>query len=884
MNSLLAEKNFVKKIQFNNENYNILSLKKLALYFDFNLTELPLTIKYMLEFTLKNYVNKKIGTSTFTKIVNSLINQEDLVDIPIYPTRILLEDNAGTPLLIDLASIKDELKRRGINKDVSPKVKTTLVIDHGMQTDFFGTSDALKLNVKNDLKRNIERYHFLNWCKENFDNLHIFPPNSGISHQINLEYLSEIVNQEYMHDEKYLVSECWIGSDSHTPMVNSLGVYGWGAGGFEVESAILGEPTMFRIPNIIGVEMVGEIKPGITSTDIALYLTEKLRSENITNMNLEFFGEGLASLQLADRATLANMAPEYGANTAMFPIDEKTYDYLRLTGREEGRIELIKRFIGEQDFKNNSSAKKYFRKIIKFDLGKILPCISGPSSPDQKIVVNNLKRELKKYRFQNNVKDNVDSKNKSKIIDGSILISAITSCTNTSNPYNIISAALLARNAVLKGLKVPSFTKTSFSPGSRIVKEYLIEADLLKYMNDLGFNIVGFGCSACGGSGGDIKHDIIQEVEKRNIKATSIISGNRNFAGRVHPKINYNFLASPLLVVAYTLVGNMNTNIYEEKIGIDPSGNDVYFKDIYPDPREIETVIKKFIKPTLFIKEYETKLLNDKFWSSLEYENNGNFKWNEESTYIRPSPFVNSEIRNIKIKNQYIVQNARALLFLGDNINTDHISPAGVIEKNSPAGKYLTDKGVKEYNFNTYGSRRGNHEVMVRGTFSSKFLENKLVRNITGGYTKFLPTNEQGTVYEVAEKYRKQNTDLIIIAGNNYGVGSSRDWAAKGVRMLGVSAIVAKSFERIHRRNLISAGILPLALDIDIPDELQLDGTEHFSLKINNKINIKSELSLEVYKNKLLFKLPVTAQIFTQEELNYFDSGGLIQYLIKKEV
>lgn len=784
------------------------------------------------------------------------ITQEDLdavlswkvgSEISFMPTRVILQDYTGVPLLVDLAEMRSELARRGLNPEkVNPVIQTDLVIDHSIQVDYYGTSYALSLNMKKEFERNEERYRFLKWAQQSFKNLRIVPPGKGIIHQINLEYLSKVIND---NNEPEVV----IGTDSHTTMIGGLGILGWGVGGLEAEAVMLGEPYDSVVPEVIGVRLEGEIREGVTPTDVVLYITELLRKKGVVGKYVEFFGSSLSKLTVQDRATIANMAPEYGATVGYFPIDDQTVKYLNSTGRDGDRVKKIATELGI--FYNEKEEVKY-TDVVEVDLKEIEPSIAGPRNPDERIKFGTLKIERKK---------------KGRVIqDGDVVLAAITSCTNTSNPTVMLGAGILAKKAVELGLRTKPYVKTSLAPGSPVVVRYLKDAGLLPYLQALGFHVVGFGCTTCIGNAGPLIKEVEDDIKTYGVEAYAVISGNRNFEGRINPLLKGTFLASPILVVAYAIAGRIDIN-YEEPIAFDPNGKPVYLKDIWPTLEEINSYMNLAMNPEYYISQYSTIFKGDENWEKLSVTPSPVYSW-PESTYIVEPPWFKEENKELEIKK------ARILLLLGDKITTDHISPAGPIPPDSEAGKYLLSLGVKE--LNTYGARRGNHEVMLRGGFSNPKLRNYLV-NREGGYTIHFPDRREGTVYEVAMQYKKEGVPLVVIAGKQYGSGSSRDWAAKVTALLGIRAVLAESFERIHRSNLVAMGVLPI--EIEDWRKLGIKGDELVSIELEElRPGGRVKIIFENEERKL--ETIGILRVNTKTEIEYLKSGGILKYVLEKMI
>lgn len=807
-----------------------------------NLENLPYSLRILAINISKNIDEENITQEDLDAILNWKVGK----DFAFRPTRVIMQDYTGVPLLVDLAAMRSEMKRRG--KDplkVNPIIQSDLVIDHSVQVDYYGTSYSLEMNMKKEFERNAERYRFLKWAQKSFKNLRIVPPGKGIIHQINLEYLSKVIVDGQ--------PEIVIGTDSHTTMINGLGVLGWGVGGLEAEAVMLGEPYYAVVPEVIGVRLEGEIREGVTPTDVVLYITELLRKKGVVGKYVEFFGPSLSKLSVPDRATIANMAPEYGATVGYFPIDQQTVKYLNATGRDGDYVEKMAR-----ELNIFYKEEPRYTDVIYVNLGEIEPSIAGPKNPDERVPFGSIKVERKK---------------RGKVIeDGDVVLAAITSCTNTSNPTNMIGAGLLSKKAVELGLRSKPYIKTSLAPGSPVVVKYLKEAGLLPYLEALGFHVVGFGCTTCIGNAGPLPKQVEEDIKNNGVRAYAVISGNRNYEGRINPLLDGTYLASPILVVAYAISGRIDMN-YNEPIAIDPNGKPVYLKDIWPSLSEIAEYMNLAMNPEFYIQQYATIFQGDKNWELLDVTSSETYDW-PESTYIVEPPWF-KEKKEIKDLNIY---KARILLLLGDKITTDHISPAGPIDPASDAGKYLISLGVKEQDLNTFGARRGNHEVMIRGGFSNPKLKNYLVNKL-GGYTVHFPDRIEGTVYEIAMRYKKEGVPLVIVAGKQYGSGSSRDWAAKVTALLGVRAVLAESFERIHRSNLVAIGVAP----IEIPNwkELGIKGDEEITIifeKLEPKSSVKIVIEGKDYKKEIEGRLRAD----TKAEIKYLLYGGILNYVLEK--
>ena len=855
---------FKDQLELSGTQYSIFDISKT------NITHLPYSLRVLLENYVRN--NKNISDDVIKKFQSWDGSVEDQTEITFYPSRVIMQDFTGVPAVVDLASMRDAVK--ALNGDpslINPQCQTDLVIDHSVMVDHYGTADSKDLNTQLEYKRNIERYRLLKWGQGAFKNLRIVPPNNGIIHQINIEYISQVI----FNKDDVLYPDTVVGTDSHTTMVNGLGVLGWGVGGIEAEAAMLGQPIPMLLPEVIGFKLTGEMEKSTTATDLVLTIVEQLRKANVVGKFVEFYGDALDKLSIADRCTIANMAPEYGATCGFFPIDDMTLNYMHTTGKEAKQIDIIKNYSKKVGLFRNTSDKVVYSQNLELDISSVQACLSGPKRPEDRVNLRDVEKtvvdEVKKQK-----------KNKSSddtgLVDGAIMIAAITSCTNTSNPSVIIGAGLLAKNAVEKGLKVKEWVKTSLAPGSRVVKNYLEKAKLIKYFDELGFNIIGYGCTTCIGNSGPIKQEYVDEIAKKDLIVSSILSGNRNFEGRIHPEIKMNFLASPMLVIAYSLVGQIGLDISKDSLGTDHNGNDVYLKDIWPSSKQIESVVSENIDRKMFTDSYSDLFDGDENWKKIDTADSDYFDWQDASTYIQPSPFFENMDEDLGKLNE--ITKAYPLLVLGDSVTTDHISPAGSFKDTTPAGKFLVNNGTQVADFNSYGSRRGNYQIMKRGTFANIRIANKIVPGTTGGYTKHIPSDKEMAVYDAAELYKKNNDNLIIFAGKNYGCGSSRDWAAKGTKLLGVKAVIAESFERIHRSNLVGMGVLPLEfLDGDNFEKLGLDMTSQFTI---NKVNVNDKkVTIMTTKNNTSFEFTVKIRIDTAMEWNYFTNDGILNYVLK---
>jgi len=807
-------------------------------------------------------------------------------EIAFMPARVLLQDFTGVPAVVDLAAMRDAMRQMGGDpKKINPLFPAELVIDHSVQVDKFGTSQALAFNSELEYLRNIERYAFLRWGQQAFENFKVVPPETGICHQVNLEYLARVVCDLSEGGKTLAFPDTLVGTDSHTTMVNSLGVFGWGVGGIEAEAAMLGQPLSMLIPEVVGFKLHGRLAPGATATDLVLTVTQILRKKGVVGKFVEFYGTGLSSLSLPDRATIANMAPEYGATMGFFPVDAETLSYLRFTGRDARRVELVEAYTKEQGlFRTDATPDPTFSDSLELDLSTVEPTLAGPKRPQDRVALREAKPSFlkamegvadKKVTVQNNG-------DRFELSNGSVVIAAITSCTNTSNPTLMLGAGLLAKKAVERGLTVKPWVKTSLAPGSKVVTDYLDKAGLTPYLEQLRFHLVGFGCTTCIGNSGPLPEAIGAAIKENSLVAVSVLSGNRNFEGRIHPLVRANYLASPLLVVAYALAGRMDMDLVNEPLGKDKAGQPVFLKDIWPSPAEIESTVRAAVTTEMFRKEYSEVFTGDQRWRALPVPAGDLYAWDEKSTYIkRPPYFDNMPATPPALED---VRGARVLAMLGDSVTTDHISPAGSIPVDSPAGQYLIAQGVKPVDFNSYGARRGNHEVMMRGTFANIRLRNQLAPGTEGGWTLHLPAKEKMTIYDAAMRYQQERVPLVVLAGNEYGAGSSRDWAAKGTRLLGVRAVIAESYERIHRSNLLGMGVLPLEYKAgENRNSLGLTGYERFDVEGVASLEPRKMLRVKAQDESGREKtFSVVARIDTPEELAYYRHGGILQYVLRQ--
>ena len=880
--------NSLKSIKIDNKDFKIYSLPLAEKNGLDGISRLPKSLKVLLENLLRYEDDLSVTKDQIEALKNWLKDKKSKTEIAYRPARVLLQDYTGIPAVADLAAMREAVKEK--NKDpktINPLSAVDLVIDHSVQVDQSAKSDSFDKNVEIEFERNGERYSFLKWGQQAFDNFRIVPPGTGICHQVNLEYLSKVVWSEEFKGDKYLFPDTLVGTDSHTTMVNGLSVLGWGVGGIEAEAGMLGQPISMLIPEVIGFEVKNKMPEGTTATDLVLTVVKMLRDKGVVGKFVEFYGDGLKNLTLADRATIANMAPEYGATCGFFPIDEETLKYLKFSGRDQSTVKIVEEYAKAQGLWASDNIE--FTDTLTLDMSTIVPTISGPKRPQDKVLLSNASTKFKEsFAELTNKKDfsiSKVSKTDFEIKDGSILIAAITSCTNTSNPNVLIGAGLLAKKAVELGLEVKPWVKTSLAPGSQVVTDYLEKAGLNKYLDKLGFNLVGYGCTTCIGNSGPLADNIVEAIQKENIYAVSVLSGNRNFEGRISPHIKANYLASPPLVVAYALAGHMSFDLYKDSLGKDKNGKDIFMKDIWPTNKEIEETLEVSLNAEMFINRYSNVSEGPKQWQKIKTEKSSIYNWEENSTYVKKPPFFD----NLPDKPEGFkkIKDARPLLILGDMVTTDHISPAGNIQKESPTGEYFMKHQILPKDYNSYGSRRGNHEVMMRGTFANIRIKNEMAPGTEGGFTKLYPEDKVVPIYDAVVEYKKRGTDLVVIGGKEYGTGSSRDWAAKGTKLLGVKAVIAESFERIHRSNLIGMGILPLQFIDNINrTNLKLTGSELISVnKIEKGINPSDKITLEIkYASGDIKKIETLCRIDTKNELEYYKNGGILQYVLRNMI
>ncbi len=880
--------NSLTKISVNGKSYNFYSLKEAEKNGLEGISKLPKSLKVLLENLLRFEDDITVNKNQIEAIKDWLKSKSSNTEIAYRPARVLLQDYTGIPAVADLAAMREAVKEK--NKDpstINPLSSVDLVIDHSVQVDKFANKNSLKENVDIEFNRNAERYSFLKWGQQAFNNFRIVPPGTGICHQVNLEYLSKVVWNEKYKDEEYIFPDTLVGTDSHTTMVNGLSVLGWGVGGIEAEAGMLGQPISMLIPEVIGFEMKSKMPEGTTATDLVLTVVKMLRDKGVVGKFVEFYGEGLKNLTLADRATIANMAPEYGATCGFFPIDDETLKYLKFSGRDDQNVEIVKKYAQEQGLW--ASLDVEFTDTLSLDMSTIVPTISGPKRPQDKVLLTNASSNFKKVFSEITKKEEPNiydvEKEDFKITDGDVLIAAITSCTNTSNPSVLIGAGLLAKNAIEKGLMTKPWVKTSLAPGSQVVTDYLEKAGLNIYLDKLGFNLVGYGCTTCIGNSGPLADNISDSIKNNNIYAVSVLSGNRNFEGRISPLIKANYLASPPLVVAYAIAGTMRFDLYKDPLGKDKDGKDVFLKDIWPSNKEIEETLRNSLNAEMFIKRYSNVSQGPEQWQKIKTDETNIYNWEDNSTYVKKPPFFD----NLPDKPEGFkeIKDARPLLILGDSITTDHISPAGSIQKDSPTGEYFMKHQILPKDYNSYGARRGNHEVMMRGTFANIRIRNEMAPGTEGGFTKLYPEEKVMPVYDAVVEYKKRGTDLVVIGGKEYGTGSSRDWAAKGTKLLGVKAVFAESFERIHRSNLIGMGILPLQFKDGINrTNLKLDGSELFSIiDLEKGIDPRDEVDVEIkYVSGDIKRIKMLSRIDTKNELEYYKNGGILQYVLRNMI
>ncbi|AIQ11137.1 aconitate hydratase AcnA [Paenibacillus durus] len=892
--------NLVRSFTSGGQTYRYYDLQSLEQQGLGSISSLPFSIKVLLEAAVRQFDGRAITEEHVKQLAGWAGDIDRGKEIPFIPARIVLQDFTGVPVVVDLAAMRDTVKKAGGDpKQINPLVPVDLVIDHSVMVDAFGTKDALEYNMNVEFERNEERYRFLRWAQTAFNNFRAVPPATGIVHQVNLEYLASVAATKTADGETTVYPDSLVGTDSHTTMINGLGVVGWGVGGIEAEAGMLGQPLYFVTPDVIGFKLTGSLVEGATATDLALTVTQLLRKKGVVGKFVEFYGPGLANISLADRATVANMAPEYGATIGFFPVDDETLSYLRSTGRPDELVDLVETYYKAQGmFRTAETPDPVFSDTIELDLASVVPSLAGPKRPQDRIELTHMKEN-----FEGIIRTPVDKGgyglsdekiaqkvelvhkdgSKSELSTGAVVIAAITSCTNTSNPSVMLGAGLLAKKAVERGLTKPGYVKSSLTPGSLVVTEYLEKADLLKPLEALGFYVAGYGCATCIGNSGPLPDEVAQAVAVNDMTVASVISGNRNFEGRVHAQVKANYLASPPLVVAYAIAGTVNIDLQNDPLGYDPQGEPVYLKDIWPTSAEISEAIKLSVSPEMFRRKYEHVFTANERWNAIPVPEGELYEWDENSTYIQNPPFFENLADGLgDIEN---IDGARVLALLGDSVTTDHISPAGNITTSGPAGKYLSEHGVERKDFNSYGSRRGNHEVMMRGTFANIRIRNAVAPGTEGGVTTYLPSNEVMPIYDASMRYQAAKQNLVVIAGKEYGTGSSRDWAAKGTFLLGVKAVIAESFERIHRSNLVGMGVLPLQFQEGQSwSSLGLTGREIFDFTgLSNDVQPGQELTVTATREDgTQFEFRVTARLDSMVDVDYYRNGGILQTVLRQ--
>ena len=863
-----------------------------------NIAKLPFTIKILLESVLRNCDNTIISEQDVKNLANWQPQQKEPTEVPFKPARVLLQDFTGVPSLVDLAAMRSAMSKLGGDaKKIEPLIPSELVIDHSVQIDYFGIRDALKRNMEIEFQRNRERYEFLKWGQNAFKKFTVIPPGVGIVHQVNLEYFARGVFQAKKNGETVAYPDSLVGTDSHTTMINGLGIVGWGVGGIEAEAVMLGQPIYMLMPEVIGFRLFGKLPEGVTATDLVLTATEMLRKKGVVGKFVEFFGPGLSQLSLPDRATLANMSPEYGATMGFFPIDDESLNYLRNTGRSNELVQLVEKYTKEQGlFRTDDTPAPDFTDTLELDLNTVQASLAGPKRPQDRITLQNMKKafqnsltapieqrgfHLDEQELTKSTDISMNGDEKTTLKHGSVVIASITSCTNTSNPSVMLGAAIVAKKAVERGLSVPPYVKTSLAPGSRVVTEYLADTGLDKYLDQLGFQTVGYGCATCIGNSGPLPEPVAKGIKEADLIAASVLSGNRNFEGRINPLTKANYLASPPLVVAFALAGKVDIDLDSEPLANDKDGKPVYLKDIWPTSEELKTYLGSATRPDTFHKMYKDVNSFNPDWNKVPVEESELYNWREDSTYIQEPPFfidLKAEPNPIQA-----IKSARVLALLGDSVTTDHISPAGAIPLDSPAARYLQDNNVEPKDFNSFGSRRGNDRVMVRGTFGNIRLKNLLAPGTEGGVTRHLPDGEQMWIYDASERYQKEGVPLVVLAGKEYGTGSSRDWAAKGTLLLGVKAVLVESFERIHRSNLVGMGVLPMQFKQgDSAKSLNLTGHEKYTIHVDDSIQPLQDVQVDVEDDSgKTFSFTATVRLDTPVEIKYFRNGGILQTVLR---
>ncbi|WP_020590080.1 aconitate hydratase AcnA [Desulfobacter curvatus] len=885
---------FMDKIRVDGQTCSFYNLHLLDSKAGISIARLPFSIRVLVENLLRKCHGGEAKAADVLAAAQWQTTYDAAPEIPYYPARVLMQDLTGVPAVVDLAAMRDAIAAAGKDPSlVNPSITVELIVDHSVQVDYHGTNNCRQKNVVKEYERNAERYRLLKWAQESFDNFRVVPPNSGICHQVNLEYLGRGAIRSETQGDDLLFADTLVGTDSHTPMINSIGVLGWGVGGIEAEAVMLGQPYFMPLPEVIGVELIGKLNPGVTATDLVLTVTNRLRQMNVVEKFVEFYGPGLRHLKVPDRATISNMSPEYGATIGFFPIDEQTIDYFQMTNRAaQGQVvEAWAKACGL--FRTDGNVPE-FSDTLKIDLADVVPSLAGPARPQDLVRLNELDICFSQFLDEISPGDAgakpIDKKQTdirlndipAEIGNGSVVIAAITSCTNTSNPYVLIGAGLLAMNAVKKGIFPKPHVKTSFAPGSKVVVDYLSDAGLMPYLEALGFHVAGFGCTTCIGNSGPLHPEIEKQIKKQDLAVAAVLSGNRNFEARIHQSVKANFLASPMLVVAFAICGRVDVNLDQEPLALDPNGEPVYLKDIWPQDQEIDDLVGRYVKKEDFKKQYDRIFQGDSSWKNLDITQSVTFDWDPESTYIRNPPYFKDFSLTHQTPKGF--ENARALLTLGDSVTTDHISPAGAIPEAYPAGIYLKEKGIGVDAFNSYGARRGNHEVMMRGTFGNIRIKNQLVSPKEGSLTQKFPEGDTRFVFDAATAYQQEEVPLIVLAGKEYGTGSSRDWAAKGSALLGVRAVIARSYERIHRSNLVGMGVLPLQFQSGEGwQELGLDGSELFSVKGMSDLTTHKQLQVSAQKSDgshVTFQ--AIARLDTDIDVEYMIHGGILPYVLRK--
>ena len=865
--------NTLDQLSNNGKQYNFFNLSKLEDSFP-KIKNLPKSKKILIENLLRLEDGKDVNKDL---IENVLENPEKKHEIFFLPSRVLMQDFTGVPAVADLAAMRDAVSKNGGDPSkVNPMSQVDLVIDHSVMVDYFASPNAFQKNVDMEFGRNAERYEFLKWGQQAFKNFRVIPPGTGICHQVNLEYLAQVVWSREINEKNFLYPDTLVGTDSHTTMVNALGVLGWGVGGIEAEAAMLGQSVSMLLPEVIGFEVSGKMKEGVTATDLVLTIVQMLREKGVVGKFEEFYGDGLKNLSLADRATIANMAPEYGATCGFFAVDEETIKYLKLTSRNSDLINTVEKYNRIQGLWADDTCN--YNDSVHLQLENVQASLAGPKRPQDRINLEKVNLNFKEFSKNKPVEKEIKNHNY-KMQDGNVVIAAITSCTNTSNPDVLVAAGLVAKKACELGLQVKPWVKTSLAPGSKVVTDYLAKSGLNKYLDRLGFHLVGYGCTTCIGNSGPLDKDIAECISKNDLTVASVLSGNRNFEGRVNPHVKANYLASPPLVVAYALAGSVLINLTSDPIGIDTDGNEVFLKDIWPSNSEIRNAVEKNVSPEMFKKQYSNALDGPKEWQKINTSTGDLYNWNSSSTYVQKPPFFDNQSNDDKeIKP---IENARPLLLLGNSVTTDHISPAGAIKVDSPAGNYFMERQIRQNDFNSYGARRGNHEVMVRGTFANIRIKNQLLSNVEGGYSILEPDKKKMSVYDVAMEYAKRSENVVVFAGEEYGTGSSRDWAAKGTKLLGIKAVIAESFERIHRSNLVGMGVLPIQLKSHTINDLNIQSSDLINIKLTEDLKPLQELEVIIQSNLRNIKIDCILRIDTINELQYYKADGILNFVLK---